>query len=439
MSYIELTLSSNDVYTLVVNKDGLAKAIKNGNVEWDIDGDGEIKTKTGGGSIDEVVAVADIDNVVINGDMSAADWIALAGFTGIIELTLNDVTTIPANGFAGLTATTVKKLNLPKVITIDPNFRGQATSKAFSALTDLNLASYQFPTDAINAVFFNEDVAGELVTLDISGVTSMAPDFNVNRTLRFQDYTALTTVKANPTKVVASQYAFDGCTALESITGVFDLGNASYAFRNAGNAASGTDKLTKVNVATDVIPANAFQGASNVKEILLDGKQVAPTTIGEYALAGTAIEYMDLSKATTIGQSALANTSSYKGVEKNNPLVEINAVVLEDCILQGTSVINVRFNNATKLNGNIFNAVLTLSQVKFVKAFTIDKKLASGTFTWNDAFGSNVGDIDLFINPEQEYLSADGTSLVFPYYNDKGEVDSSKAAATYKFGQVTLE
>lgn len=424
--YLLVKDANTNVYTLIVNKNGLAKALTNGKVDWDFDGDGEIADD---GS--ESIAPANIANVIINGDMGTADWTAFQAFTGVAELTLNDVTTIPANGFAGLSATTVNVLNLPEVTEIAENFRG-TTGTAFTVLTDLNLASYEFPEDAINVMFFNNGTKGSLANLDISGVTSMAPTFNVNRTLKFEGYTLLKTVKANPTKVDASQNAFDGCIALESVTGVFDLTKASYAFRNAGNAAA---KLTKVNVATDIIPANAFYGASNVKEILLNGKQVAPTTIGEYALAGTAIEYMDLSKATTIGKNALAGTSSYKGVEKNNPLVEINAAVLEDCILQGTSVVNVRFNNATQLNGNVFANVTTLGQVEFVKAFTIAKKVKS-EFQWYETFGKTPSNIDLFLNAEQEYLSADGKSLVFPYYTTAGKEDTTNDPVTFTFGQV---
>ena len=429
--YLLVKDATTSVYTLIVNKNGLAKALTEGKVDWDFDGDGEIANDG-----TESIAPANIANVIINGDMNTDDWTAFQAFTGVAELTLNDVTAIPANGFAGLdkTAGTVKVLNLPKVTEIAENFRGTAGA-AFTALTDLNLASYEFPEDAINAMFFNNSTKSSLANLDISGVTSMAPTFNVNRTLKFEGYTALITVKANPTKVAVSQNAFDGCTALESVTGVFDLTKASYAFRNAGNNPAGNDKLTKINVANSDIPAYAFQGASNVKEILLGGKQVAPTAIGEYALAGTAIEYMDLSKATTIGKNALAGTSSYKGVEKNNPLVEINAVALEDCILQATSVVNVRFNNATQLNGNIFANVTTLGQVEFVKAFTIAKKVKS-EFQWFETFGKTPGNIDLFLNAEQEYLSTDGKSLIFPYYTTAGKEDTTNDPATFTFGQV---
>ena len=429
------TVASQDVYTLVVNKDGLAKAIENGNVEWDINGDGDITD--GGSGIDEVVAVADIDNVVINGDMSEADWTALVGFTGIVELTLNDVTTIPAGGFAGLDATKVKKLNLPKVTTIDPNFRGTNTTPAFSILTNLNLASYDFPSNDINAIFFNEDVAGELKTLDISAVTSMAPTFNVNRTLKFEGYNVLRSVKLNAEKVVASQNAFDDCTALETVEGVLDLTGASYAFRNAGSSAASGKELAKVNVTSSVLPAHAFNGASHVKEILVGGKQIVPTEIGAYALASTAVEYMDLSKATTIGQGALA-LSKYTGVVKGNDLVEINVATLEDCILQSTNVVNVRFNNATLVNGRIFYNAKALQQVEFVKAFTIGEKVYDASvFTWDGTFGTTPANIDLFINAEQDYLSEDGKSLTFGYVKADGKPDTTNKQV-FTFGQVVV-
>ena len=174
-----------------------------------------------------------------------------------------------------------------------------------------------------------------------------------------------------------------------------------------------------------------------MKEILVGGKQIVPTEIGAYALASTAVEYMDLSKATTIGQGALA-LSKYTGVVKDNDLVEINVATLEDCILQSTNVVNVRFNNATLVNGRIFYNAKALQQVEFVKAFTIGEKVYDASvFTWDGTFGTTPANIDLFINAEQDYLSEDGKSLTFGYVKADGKPDTTNKQV-FTFGQVVV-
>lgn len=407
-------------YALIVNHNGLAAALNESNkVEWDTDGDG---------TMDEVDPT-NITTLIVNGDLNDADWKALQLFTAVTKLTLSDETEVPAKGLAAQGIATITDLSMPKVTKIAGDFTNNV---AFKVLANLNLASYNFPEDAINKLFFNGDTDGSLATLDMSAVTNMKPEYAAYRTLSFQDYTALKTVKMNETKVIVSQNAFNGCANLESVTGTLDLSQASYAFQNAGSTVGGTTKFTTVNVCSTVIPPYAFNGATHIENVLMNKTQVVPTKIGAFAFSGTAVEYMDLSKATTIGNNAMMG-SKYAGVTKDNNKVEINVETVEDGILAGTNITYVRFNNAELVKGNFLWGATRITQVKFVKAFTVSKEK---TTAWEQTFGANSANVDLFINPQQLYQGNDEMTLELPYYNAQGK---EAGKTTFTFNQITRE
>lgn len=319
---------------------------------------------------------------------------------------------------------------MPKVTKIDANFTKKGSvQQALSALTDLNLESYTFPSTDINYLLFNgmETASNNtLETLNMKAVKDMTAEFNENRTLAFEGFTNLKTVVMGE-NVIASQKAFKGCTALVSISGSLDLNsaNAVEAFMNAGsnntyNAQKPTESFSSINLTSDEIPADAFNGAKNIVNALKDGVQVVPTYIGKNAFMNAVnLQYMDLSKAATIGADAFNGAIKYKGVSGSARL-DVNAATIESGILAKTAVVNVYFTNATKVNGPIFKDASALEQVEFAKKFTAATLGVSG---WKGAFGPNSTQVDLFIQNGQSYYNRDNANvLALPKTSDDNSI-----------------
>lgn len=397
--------------TLIVNKGGLDAAVNVDEVEWN------------GAS----VAASTFTTVVVNGEMNTADWTDLKAFTGAKTVILNDVTSIPAKAFEKLPIATVTSLVLPKVTTISDDFTG-GKDKAFEALTNVEMPAYQFPSDVVNAILFNTNTTGTLKTMDISGVTDMTPSFVTKRTLAFTGFTALGEVKLNATSVKLSDKAFSGCTALTKVEGKVDMSAP------ATNAFNSADKLEEINLSSTVIPMKAFYGCTVLEDVLYDGKQVAPTAVGASAFEKCeALEYMDLSKVETIGKRAFT-TSGLKGTSETDKVVRLAAATISDAVFVDCKNLEyVYFTNNGKegekitgvtIEGNLFRSSNNIKQVKFdaVKILVgnvylneeayngADPKLT--TVYWNSPFGSNYGNMDLFITSGEEgALSAFDSSI----------------------------
>lgn len=425
--------NGTDTYTLIVNKgkisDVLSKdgkevvwstvqTMKDGNSPKDVDG---LSGNVGVDKITKIICHVDLD------DAEYKD--VLAKFTKATDIELTEETSIPANGLTAQAAT-LTRLVLPKVTNIDDNFAYDATTKvsiALASLEELNLESYEFPSTATNYLLLNgmENAKNNrLKTLNMKAVKDMTAEFDLNRTIAFEGFTALEKVVMGE-NVVASQKAFKDCTALVSVEGSLDLNsaNAVSAFENAGSNVSVSTYDEKkvfatINLTSDEIPAYAFSGAKYIKNVLKDGKQVVPTYIGKYAFYNARyLETMDLSKAATIGEQAFNNATSYVGV-KGQTRLNVNAATIEHGILAGTAVVNVYFTNATKVNGRVFNRCKKLTQVEFAKAFTVDN-VERGTGTngyWYGTFGETPSNVDLFIADGQEYYDRDNANqLNLPY------------------------
>lgn len=416
--------------TLIINRGTIASTMTSGNtpsIKWPI---GRPDT-----DIDEDVPVSQIKNVIINNVVSEADFANLAKFTAMETLTMTEQTVIYPNALAARAAY-ITKLVLPKVAEIKEGFTaatGSTTATPLSALEEIDLQSYQFPNTAINYLLFNGmDKASnnKLQKVNMKAVTDMTAEFDMNRTIAFEGFTALTNVVLNETKVVVSQKAFKGCTRLVSVSGKLDLNaaNAVEAFMQAGSDASlvynpqkPDATLSTVNITSNEIPARAFYEAKNMVNILLDGKQVVPTYVGTEAFRDAKnLVSMDLSKAATIGGNAFAGAKKYVGVSGQTRL-NVAAATIESGILAGTSVVNVYFANATKVEGPIFYTDLngddaggerdtkSLTQVEFAKEFT---PATLGTGGWNNAFGTNSSKVDLFIQGGQNGYDRDNANVL---------------------------
>ena len=409
--------------TLILNEGAdFDKIYKDGKIAWNWDNSGTPAT---------TVDAANITRIISNIDLTDAQLQTIGEkFTGLTVIEYNEETYIPEGAFASQAAT-IEKLVMPKVTEIDPKFTNDGSdNQALAALTELNLESYTFPSTAINYLLFKGMETGSnnvLERLNMKAVKDMTAEFNTNRTISFQGFTKLTTVEMGE-NVIASQKAFKGCTNLVTINGSIDLNtaNAVEAFMNAGTVGTYDPKkpeltFSTINITSDEIPADAFNGAKNMVNVLKDGKQVVPTYIGKRAFQlAENLQYMDLSKAATIGENAFAGASKYVGVSGTARL-DVNAATIESGILAGTAVVNVYFTNATKVNGPIFygdvNGSATggernataLEQVEFAKQFTAATLTVGG---WDYAFSNRANQVDLFIQDGQQYYDRDNANVL---------------------------
>ena len=353
------------------------------------------------------VELSDVASIIVADgvNMTEKDLQGIQNFANLTSVELNNVTSIPANTFKGL-GSKLTKVILPKVTKIDEKF----IDADFSVLAELNLASYEFENEAINERFFNDTEKSVLETLDISGVESMMPTFGINRALSFKGYTALETITVKDGIVVAPN-GFAGCKLLKTINGKLDLAGAVSAFNMEGDANA---VLKAVNIIGTDIPESAFNNCTALESILKDGAQVVPTSIGAKAFASaSALKYMDLSKAETIGASAFEE-SGLTGPAKGANVLTVGVTAVEANVFKGTVVYMVEFTNATTIEPGIFSECNALRQVKFDKVFTAETQTSAtawdGTFADSSKKAENV---DLFLATGQGYMS--GTTMKLPY------------------------
>lgn len=395
-NYLVVKNGASD-FTLIVNKGKVGDVLNAAKTEvvW---GDGN-------------KALATIKKIVVNCDIEDADFANLNLFKNVTELELTEETNIPAKGLASFAGVTT--LTMPKVTTIDENFLGELGTEQFTGLINLNMAAYNFPTTVINDKFFNAQTKISLKVLNMSGIDDMTAAWPLTRTINFDGY-ALTEVTVKD-GVQLSPNAFANCAALATVNGKVTLmDNAS-----ATGAFFGAETLKTINVTNSKVPANAFKQATSLENILVDGKQIVPTVVGESAFESTsALVYMDLSKVTTMGKYAFKN-SGLKATSKDNDIIEVGISIAESEIFRNSKVEYVYFPNVTKINGNLFQSMKTLKQVKFGKEFTV-----AAVESWTEPFGLNPELVDLFLVESMrggDYWAEGSNNLVLPTVTKDGK------------------
>lgn len=397
----------NTEYYLIVNK---------GNFDAIFSADDEVIWPIGSTA---TVAPDKFTKVIVNMDLTDAQLQKINTlFTNVTDYRLTEETSIPTNAMSNMAAK-LKKLEMPKVTTIDPDFLGTTGTVAFgNQLRDLNMASYDFPEEDINAKFFNTDTQGSLETLNISGIADMTGTFNVSRTIDFSGYGALKSVTMQ-NGAQLSPNAFKNCNLLETITGTVALTDKAIAT----SAFEGTTALKKVNVSGTDIPEAAFRN-SGIEEILVNGQAIVPTSIGADAFnKAAALKYMNLSKATTIGARAFRD-SGIVGTSKTDKVIVVGVTAAEDEIFRNTAVEYVYFSNATKINGSILRSVRTLKQIKFGKSFEFGN-FEEGSDAVKEIFGLGTDDVDLFLVEEMKngnYWLPNSNTLRVPTVKADGKV-----------------
>lgn len=335
----------------------------------------------------------------------------LATFTNLkhVTLALNEV--IPANTFKGLTLETI---DMPNVTTI-------ADANAFNAaqLKEVYLPKYKFESTAINEKLLQSSV---LEKLDMSGVETMKNVFPAEG-FALTDFTNLTDVKVKDGVVLGSS-AFKGCTSLTTIDGMVNIADGPSAFEN-----SGIESITLTNTS---IPAGAFKGCTALTEVLdVAGNNLQPTSVGNAAFSGSAIEIMDLSMVINdgiIGEEAFKNCTSFVGTkdtQRGINVLYVGATSISKSAFEGcTSLKYVQFTNATTIEDDILKGV-TLNEVKFKQVLT--SKVGSATM-----FGTTSA-TKLFLNPNQGLAWYEGNDF-YPMGN-KSVADAVKVS----FQSIVLE
>lgn len=360
------------------------------------------------------VAIADFRTVIVNCDLEDADFANLNKFTDLKRLELNEETSLPAGALQAFAKSTQtgKELIMPKVTSINDKFLGTASKMGNVAV--LNTESYAYAeSETVNKAMFNE-LASYLTEVNIKAVKDMTPIFGKpEAALSFQNYSVLKTVTVSDEGLVLRANSFNNCENLATVNGVVNPTEGYNALENTA--------IKTINVSSTEFAASIFKDASLLANVLYNKAQVAPTVIGSSAFEGTAIQYMDLSKATSIGTAAFKNVAELEGPAKGKAELHVGGTTVPESIFENCSKLTiVQFDSATSFGDKIFSGATSMKQIKFAKPFTVSTK--SGAWT-NDMFGltNEAGlstQVVLFISANGQNMTYfDGTTLKLAYKN----------------------
>ena len=393
--------------TLIVNSGNFTDIFnENGKIVWT-----DSEAASGG------VSVTEVSTIISKVKLGAAGLATLKRFTNLQKLELQADDAIPANTFTTRQAAAITDLILPNVTSVDQKFieglvPQTSTAYQFSVITTLKMPKYEFEDEVVNDAFFNTAEKSALVTIDMSGVRSMMPKFGILRTLSFNGYTKLVNVTVQDDMIV-SPSGFANCPVLENVNGRVDISEAPSAFYNPGGSGTAVKntKLASIDLTSTVIPSNAFRCCTALETVKCKGAAIAPTSIGEGAFVWTAVKYMDLSNAATIGKEAFRASKITKNSATATYLevgaTELPAEVFKEC----TNIVMVKFTNATKISGDeILNGTTALRQIKFLKEISLADNTSATAYGAN-LFGTNTANVDLWTNPSQSGVNGLGWTL----------------------------
>lgn len=390
------TLDINSFSYLVTNQSGKRTLIVNKGTFSQIftaDG-GKVKWNDGA---DQEYSLTEFTNIISKVELTTEELAKLKGFTSVKSIKLAENTTIPAETFDGLTALT--SINLPKVTTVE---KGAFVS---AKLESVIMPAYKFADDDINPEILNK---ATLVTLDMSAVDKMGAVFP-GKGLNLSGYEKLETVTVKDGLLVGAS-SFSGCVKLKEINGAITFSESTGAFK-------GCVELPEINITNTVIPADAFSGCTKLENVLNNGKQVLPTSVGNQAFMDcVALEEMNLSLATKIGEQSFKGCTALYGVtdaaESNKKIMYVGATTIPFEAFDGCTALEyVHFMEATSFAEDILKDC-TLKEVKFKKAFTLPSVAYTAT-----TFGKNTGAVKLFINPEQSVKTFNNNTLILKNVN----------------------
>ena len=276
--------------------------------------------------------------------------------------------------------------------------------------------------------------------VDMTALEDMTPIFGYPEAqLSFKDCVNLDSVKVNNLKLRSN--SFSGCTSLVKVNGSVDVSEGYAAFQGCNNSyTSGfdiaattnkTDKLYTITLSNTEIAEDAFNGCTYLSDIKMDGKQVAPTSIGNRAFQDVlALQYMDLSKAATIGKQAFKGAKNYVGTSKTNDIITVIVPKIMSESFANTGISKIEFTQATSFENSFLSGSEKVVHVKFVKPFEV-----TGSTVWaKDLFGpdpdtNGTTNVTFFYAEGQKYLN--GRTLSLPYKSG-----NSTKYTTYNFWDV---
>ena len=350
--------------------------------------------------------LAEINRIVSYVDLNDADFTYIGeNAKALTALVLKEDTSIPA--FDSKATSELTYLEAPKVSTIAQG-AFKKNDAMFVNLQHCLLGSYKY-NDAIVA---NQLLTESLVTVDLSSVEVIAPEFPAVG-ISMQGFAKLTTVTLMDGVKLGTKAYYD-CAKLATIkyaggvTGSVDL-VGTYAF--AGSTTANATKIKSIAVKGTVIPQGSFSNCASLATIKGNNqKAIVPTEIGSYAFEATPITTIDLSAATKIGKAAFMKCVKLEGdlypASGVKALFVSEVTEVAESLFEGcTSLKYVSFPKATKVNNNFLKGV-TCNEIKFVEEIAFAG--ASDATMTEESFGTTTNTV-LFINGAQAGVS--GTKL----------------------------
>lgn len=345
-------------------------------------------------------AVTAFNTIIVNEgvELSKAELALLKKFTALKSIKLAENTEIPAGTF---TQTTLKDIDFPKVTVI-----AKGAFDSGVALENVKLPAYGFEDEVIAKEVLK---ATSLKTLDMSGVSAMNVGFP-STGFTLTNYTQLREVTVQD-GVKLGANSFNGCAELATVNGKVEIGGAA-VFK-------GCEDLVTINVVNADMKASAFENCTALKNILLDGAQVAPTAVETKAFAGcTALEKMNLRNVTgDLGQQAFKDCTALYGevVDGTKNVLYVGGEHIGEGAFDGcTSLQHIEFLQATTFGKDILaNTSATLIQVQFDEVFDVNYTDYAAT-----TFGLNTTSVTLFINPSQPVSNYDDSHLFLQGVDD---------------------
>lgn len=306
-----------------------------------------------------------LTTIVSKVELTTDDMKLMKDLTSLVEVTLNANTEIPSKTF---TQTALTKVSMPLVTKIADDAFGIQT-----ALATLELGSYKFDNVKANTTLL---IKGALKILDMSAVENTKLEFNSDA-LTLNGYTALDSVTVKNGLIVGANM-FDGCTSLVKVK--FPVGTVNGSVELGGNSIfNACAKLESISISNTVIPAGSFKGCTVLKTTLQNGvakSKLQPTFVGAEAFQScAALESIDLTVATTIGESAF-DGAGLKDVMYVNELTTLEENAFANC----TALKRITFAKVTKVGNDAFKGT-TLDHLEFKMVISSSEKTTAPSGT----------------------------------------------------------
>lgn len=367
---------------------------------WD-DANSQSLNVDGKNGDERVVEITNIDKIEVRNDVNTLgkdQFTSINKFTNLKELAIkNNTTKLTYNAFAGLSS--LQTIELTNVNEIEYTNNDDKKNKPINSTSLKNVIMPAFDFSA--SVNLTKSIlnAGVLEKLNMKGVASMKKAYP-KEGMSLMGYNKLTEVTVQD-GVILGPESFKGCTALSTVNGKVALKGYS-EFQNCSS-------LAKINLSECVaIPEYAFSGATALKEIKVNGANVAPVTIGVNAFYGaTSLKNIDLTKTTTIGAGAFTGCTALEGVANTAKGIfelVVNATTVGKEAFKNTNIEYINFSNLNKVEFNLLSTTPRLKEVKFTQKVTFADEVYADTEATISTFG-NSSELTLFVDPEQETLA----------------------------------